>query len=210
MTLVQHGFDLHRVVDTVRGAGRPHARQYHGYDLAFHVRQVMLEHVIGEASCRKDRGMPLDLVVRDAPHRIEPSGGIQVVDRLDRFLVQETQRVFRLQEFLQPVHVIMGYVFRIGTRIGRDLHLVQMLQAVQRLFGGQPVPFAHGLLQAGQVEQGRRLRMLAAPSHLQDLRGKPHRVGQYAACHHLVLDLPAFERPTIHRHDKTPERCRLV
>ena len=96
MTFVQHGIDFHRVVDTVRGAGGPHASQDHGHDLAFHVRQVMLEHVVGESPSRKDCGMALDLVIRDAPHRVEPAGGIQVVDRVDGLLVQESQRVFRL------------------------------------------------------------------------------------------------------------------
>ena len=210
MTFIQCRIDFHRVVDTVRGAGGPHARQDHGHDLAFHVRQVMLEHVVCETPRRKDCGMTLDLVVRDAPHRIEAAGGIQVVDRVDGLLIQETQRVFRLQQFLQPVHVIMGDVFGIGAGIGRYLHLVQVLQTVQRLLGGQPVPVAHGLLQSGQVEQGRRLRMLATPFHLQNIDGQSLGVGQHAVGRRPVLDLPAFKRPPVHRHDESPERSRLV
>ena len=104
----------------------------------------------------------------------------------------------------------MGDVFGIGAGIGRYLHLVQVLQTVQRLLGGQPVPVAHGLLQSGQVEQGRRLRMLATPFHLQNIDGQSLGVGQHAVGRRPVLDLPAFKRPPVHRHDESPERSRLV
>ena len=68
------------------------------------------------------------------------------------------------------------------------------------------MPVVHGLLESGQIEQGRRLRMLAAPLHVQNIDRQPLGVGQDAVGRRAILDLSAFKRPPVHRHDETPER----
>lgn len=168
-----------------------------------------LEHVVGETPRRKDRGMTLDLVVRDAPHRIE-AGGIQVVDRVDGLLVQETQRVFRLQQFLQPVHVIMGDVFGISAGIGRYLHLVQVLQTVQRLLGGQPRAGRSWAFCKPSGRTGSAASHACDAVHLQNIDGQSLGVGQHAVGRRRSSIFPLSSvHPSIGTMSR-PERSRLV
>ena len=93
-------------------------------------------------------------------------------------------------ERTKHVEVVAGDIPRVGTRVGRELPLVQRLERSKGACGGQAMQLRHVLLQSGQIVQSRRHVMLAFPFDRFDMEGEVGRVRhrQRGPRGHLVFD----------------------